>query len=230
MGKVFAIIPARGGSKGIPGKNLIPICGLPLIAWSILQAKKSSYVDEVYVSSDSEEILAIAKTYHAKVIIRPESISGDGASSESAWEHAVDCIEKTECIDLVVGMQCTSTIRTVSDIDNAMKKFHAESLDSLFTANEVKDFFNWKISPNGLESVNYDYRERKRRQEIDSRYLENGSFYIFKPKILRERKNRLGGKIGMFLMEHYQMFQIDDPGDVKLCEVIMKGYGHDINF
>ena len=103
-GKIIAIIPARGGSKGIPGKNLIPINGRPLIEWSINHALSSALVDEVWVSSDSQEILKFSESVGAKTITRPVEISGDKASSESAWIDAIIQIQKIDkSIELVVG-------------------------------------------------------------------------------------------------------------------------------
>lgn len=228
MGEVVAIIPARGGSKGIPGKNLKLICDKPLLAWSIMQARAAKSVDSVWVSSDSDDILAAAREYGANPVRRPDALSGDTATSESAWLHALGEIERTGVtVDLIVGMQATSPIRAPSDLDQAIGKVRRENLDSLLTVTEVEDFFNWRMGPDGPESINYDYRSRKRRQLIEKRYLENGSFYIFHPAILRNLDNRLGGKIGMHVLERHKMFQIDNPEDIALCESLMRGYGLD---
>ena len=224
--KVVAVIPARGGSKGIPGKNIMPICGKPLLAWSIKHAQQSKYVDSVWVSSDDDEILYVAQDFGAEVIKRPASLSGDKASSESAWIHALDYIEEQgNQVDFMIGMQATSPIRGEDDMDDAIIKMRNEELDSLLSVCEVEDFFNWRMGDNGPESINYDYKDRQPRQAIETRYLENGSFYVFKPDLLRETNNRLAGKIGMHLMDRYKMFQIDNPEDVVLCEAILKGYG-----
>lgn len=225
MGKVIAIIPARGGSKGIPGKNLKLVCGKPLLAWSILHARSADLVDSVWVSSDSDEILAVAAEYGAHPVRRPENLSGDTATSESAWQHALDYVEASGVdVELVIGMQPTSPIRASADLDVAVAQMRSDALDSLLTVAEVEDFFTWRVGVDGPESINYDYRSRQRRQQIEKRYLENGSFYIFKPAIIRTLDNRLGGKIGMHVMERYKMFQIDNPEDILLCESIMRGY------
>ncbi len=229
MGEIVAIIPARGGSKGIPGKNLKMLCGRPLLAWSILQARKAKCINSVWVSSDSSEILNVAQEYGATPIRRPDALCGDTASSESAWLHALEEIEGLiGDIDLIVGMQATSPVRNSSDLEMAVEQMRREKLDSLLTVTEVEDYFNWRIGEGGPEPVNYDYRSRKTRQSIEKRYLENGSFYIFRPCILRELNNRLGGKIGMYVMERHKMFQIDNPEDMALSEAIMKGYCLDI--
>lgn len=229
--RVSSIILARGGSKGIPNKNIVEFCGKPLIAWTILQCLASDDITDVWVSSDSKEILAIAEEYGAKIIIRPDKISGDKNSSESAWLHALEYIEGSHDntpIDYIIGPQVTSPIREFCDFSKAIKTIIQEESDSLLSVAEIEDFFVWKKDVDGkVDSVNYDYRERKPRQQIDKKYLENGSFYIFRPQLLKEHNNRLGNKISVYVMERYKMFQIDNYEDIKLCSVIMKGYGLD---
>lgn len=226
--KTLAVIAARGGSKGIPQKNLLELCGKPLIAWSVLQAAGAQGVTEVAVSSDSDAILEAAERYGAIGVRRPKDISGDTASSESAWLHALDAREQAVGpFDRVVALQATSPIRESNDIDGALEQYERERLDSLLTVCEIEDFFNWKIGKDGCgDSVNYDWRNRRRRQEIEKRYLENGSFYVFPPRLLRETNNRLGGRIGLYAMDRHKMFQIDRPEDVALCRAILTGYGY----
>ena len=126
-----------------------------------------------------------------------------------------------------MALQATSPIREPADIEGALACYERDGFDSVVSVCEVEDFFNWRIGPQGQgESVNYDYRTRRRRQEIERRYLENGSIYVFPPKMLREQNNRLGGRIGLHLMERHKMFQVDRPEDLKLCAVIMRGYGY----
>lgn len=227
MTRTYAVIAARGGSKGIPGKNLIDLCGKPLLAWTIEQARDAEGVDHVAVSSDSPEILAVAEQFGAIGVLRPADIAGDTAPSEAAWVHALDALDaRFGPADRVVALQATSPIREPSDISGALAQFHAEGLDSLLSVAEVEDFFNWRVGPDGPEAVNYDWRSRRRRQEIEPRYLENGSFYVFLPEILRTTANRLGGKIGLYVMAREKMFQIDRPEDVALCAAVLKGYGY----
>lgn len=226
MGITVAVIPARAGSKGIANKNLLPLCGHPLIAWSIHHAKNAVGIDSVWVSSDGDEILRMAQHYGAHTIKRPESIAGDTASSESAWHHAIDVIESKEGeVARVIGVQPTSPLREPRDLTEALERFERDGLDSLLSVTEVEDFFTWKLTPEGeAQSVNYDWRHRRPRQHIEKRYLENGSFYIFTPNLLRADANRLGGNIGLHVMARHKMFQIDNPEDVRLCEAIMRGY------
>jgi N-acylneuraminate cytidylyltransferase len=226
-GRTLAVIAARGGSKGIPNKNLIDLCGKPLLAWTVIQAAAARGVDVVAVSSDSDEILAAAEAAGAVGVRRPDEISGDLASSESAWLHALEAIDgRLGPFERVVALQATSPIREASDIEGALETFEREQLDSLLSVCEVEDYFNWRIGDNGPEPINYDYHNRRMRQQIEKRYLENGSFYVLVPTLLREQQNRLGGRIGMHLMERHKMFQIDRPEDIKLCAAIMRSYGY----
>ncbi|MBM7484084.1 CMP-N,N'-diacetyllegionaminic acid synthase [Bradyrhizobium sp. USDA 3686] len=225
--KTLAVIAARGGSKGIPHKNLLDLCGKPLIAWTVEQARAARGVDVVAVSSDSDSIIAAAEAAGAIGVRRPEDISGDLASSESAWLHALNAIdERMGRFERIVALQATSPIRQSSDIEDALSTFDRDHLDSLLSVCEVEDYFNWRIGASGPEPINYDYRNRRMRQQIEKRYLENGSFYVLIPSLLREQNNRLGGKIGFHVMDRHKMFQIDRPEDVKLCAAIMRSYGY----
>ena len=229
--KVSCIILARGGSKGIPKKNIIDFCGKPLIAWTILQALRVKEVTDVWVSSDSDEILEVAERYGAKTIKRPKNISGATEPSESGWLHAIDFIEQQSehFIDYVLAPQVTSPLRHATDFSDAFVQIKSDGSDSLFSVTEIDDFFIWKQeSGENPQSVNYDYKDRRPRQQIEKTYLENGSFYVFRPHVLRNNYNRIGGNITLFLMNKYKMFQIDNVEDIKLSSIIMKGYGLDL--
>lgn len=227
--KTAAIIPARGGSKGIPGKNLKDFCGKPLLAWSILQAKRSRAIDSVWVTSDDSGILAEAEKWGARPIKRPSEISGDRATSESAWLHAMDVVEAgIGAFDAFIGLQCTSPLREPRDIDNGLRIFAEEGLDSMFSGAVIGDFYIWQKDKAGaLDSFNYDWRERKRRQDFADQYVENGSFYVFKPGLIRSTNNRLGGRIGVAPMEFWKSFELDTLENWRMCEYLMKGFGLD---
>jgi CMP-N,N'-diacetyllegionaminic acid synthase len=226
--RTLAVIAARGGSKGIPRKNLVDLCGKPLLAWTIVQARAAKGIDVVAVSSDSDEILDVSQQHGAVAVRRPDELSIDTAPSESAWRHVLDTLDPAHGpFTRMVALQATSPIREPSDLEKAIEQYERERLDSLLSVCEIEDFFNWRIGSDGKpEAVNYDFRTRRRRQEIERRFLENGSFYVFRPSLLREKNNRLGGRIGMYVMERHKMFQIDRPEDFTLCGVIMRGYGY----
>ncbi len=225
MSNIIAIIPARGGSKGIPKKNIINFCGKPLIAWTIEQCIKAKDVNDVWVSSDDDDILDVAKQYGAKTIKRPQDISGDTATSESTWLHAIDVLQQKNIpLDVILAPQVTSPLRETKDINNAIFKFVEGNYDSMFSASTTDDLFFWEESDTGIDSVNYDYKNRKRRQDIKEQIIENGSFYLFKPEIIKKYNNRLGGKIGHSKMEFWKMFEIDDLEDVKICSALIKEF------
>ena len=219
---IIAIIPARGGSKSIPQKNIINFCGKPLIAWTIEQAQESNSIYDVYVSTDDKEIADIAMDWGAKVIKRPQQLARDTSSSEEALLHALDHIEKKQAVDMVVFLQCTSPLREPEDIDNAVKQFLFYKADSLFSSTLFDDFCVWKKESDGLRSITFDYKNRGRRQDREPYYLENGSIYIFKPEILQKHKNRLGGKIIMYMMPYWKSFEIDTWEDLEICEYFMQ--------
>lgn len=227
---VVAIIPARGGSKGIPRKNLVPIGGYPLLAWSVRQALNCDKIQSVWVTSDSEEILEVARIYGSNCIKRPSNFAVDSSSSEEAWLHAVDFLESKGINPrLIVGMQPTSPIREPSDLSDAITHLLDNRLDSLLSVSPVDDYFAWEMSGAiTARSINYDYRNRQRRQEIKETFIENGSFYVFKTSVLKEFQNRLGGRIGVFKMPRHKMFQIDEFEDINLCEAIIKGFNYEI--
>ena len=223
---VAAIILARGGSKGIPLKNVIDFCGKPLIAWTIQQLQQAKGINSIWVSSDNEEILSIGRNYGVESIRRPTEISGDLATAESGLFHALELIEKQiRNIDLVLAPQVTSPLRESSDIERGLNDFQEQHFDSMFSCSVVKDLFFWEKTPSdNLRSVNYDYKSRQRRQDIPDKFIENGSFYLFKPNVLRKHNNRLGGKIGITLMDFWKMFEVDSMEDLRICEALMKAF------
>ena len=220
----IAIILARGGSKTIPKKNIKNFCGKPLIAWSIEQAKKTKNIHDVWVSSDDKKILSISKKFGAKIILRPKSLSTSKSSSVSGWIHAINEIEKTRKIDIVVALQATSPIRESSDLESSVQKFSRNNFDSMFSASKIGDFYIWRKKGKSYSSINYDFRNRPRRQDFEEQYVENGSFYIFKPKTIKKFENQLGGKIGIFLMDFWKSFEIDDYEDFKFLKILMNNY------
>lgn len=220
---VIAIIPARGGSKGVERKNLRLLAGQPLIYYSIVGAQASKLVDQVYVSTDDREIAEVSRGYGAKVIDRPTNLAGDTASSEMALIHALSKFEQSNVLPtLVVFLQCTSPIRTGQDIDHAIAKIQADGADSLLSVSPSHRFL-WQEIDGIAASVNYDYRHRPRRQDMTPQYVENGSIYIFKPWVLKELGNRLGGKISMFLMSELASWEIDSALDFDVVESLLKG-------
>jgi N-acylneuraminate cytidylyltransferase len=221
MTETIAIITARGGSKGIPGKNIKSLGGKPLIAHSILDALEAQQVDRIYVTTDDPEIAQVSTDYGASIIHRPAELANDTASSESALIHALTEIEKSGINpELIVFLQCTSPLRTGLDIDRAIEQMRAENADSLLSVSPSHRFL-WQKVDNEAQSINYDYRDRPRRQDLNPQYMENGSIYIFKPWVLKELNNRLGGKISLFVMDEDQSWEIDSLQDFRYIEFLM---------
>lgn len=220
---VLAIVPARGGSKRIPGKNLTLLCGEPLIAHTLRHARQSSRVTDLCVSTDDNDIAAVAQEHGAQVVFRPPEIANDTASSESALLHVLDDRRGRGIADpdIVVFLQCTSPVRRPDDIDRAIEQFVSEQVDTLFSA-YPNDRLIWELGETGPTSINYNFKNRRRDQEMPVQYRENGSIYIFKPTVLREHKNRLGEQIGIFEMDYWASFQIDTPEHVRLIEWILQ--------
>lgn len=223
---IVSIVLARGGSKGIPRKNIIDFCGKPLIGWTLEQFLAVKDIKSVWVSSDCEEILEIGSSFGAHPILRPGEFSGDTSTSEAAWLHAIDFIEqKTGKIDVVLAPQVTSPLREPKDIESALKIFMTGAFDSLFSCSVAEDLYFWQRDKNeNLQSINYDWRNRKRRQDHCPQYIENGSFYIFTPDVLRKWRNRFGERIGMVEMEFWKTFEIDSLETYRICSALMKEF------
>ena len=222
--KTIALIPARGGSKGIPKKNIKSLAGKPLIAWSIEQAKKSYQIDDIYVSTDCEEIASIAKKHNAKVpFLRPAELSSDEASTESVMIHFCEYLNSHNIdYDNLLLIQATSPIRAPIRFDDALTFFNEGNYDSLVTATPSHRFF-WK-NPEAPKS-DYDIFNRPRRQDIkeeDRTYMETGSFYITTRKSFNKYKNRLCGKVGVYITPESESYEIDSQLDFDICESILK--------
>ena len=217
---IICIIPARGGSKAIPGKNIIDISGKPLIAWTIEQAINTEIIEDVYVSTNVKEIADISKQYGAKIIWRPENISDDTSSSEQAILHTLNTLKAQNGSDpeLVVFLQATSPLRKKDDIENAIQQIINEQADSLISGSRFTDFLFWEKKNEIWESVNFDYKNRGIRQERNMQFVENGSIYIFKANIIRKYNNRIGGKLSLYEMEFWQTWEIDNLEDIELVE------------
>jgi YrbI family 3-deoxy-D-manno-octulosonate 8-phosphate phosphatase len=224
MSKILAVIPARGGSKGIPRKNVRPIGGKPLLGWIIGAARTSKRVDRVAVSTDDAEIASVAHRFGAEVIERPDSLSGDSASSELALLHALDFLRRSEGYepDVLVFLQCTSPLTASEDIDGAIEAMEREGAD---TAVAVVPFhyFLWRRddSGDGL-GINHEKRVRLLRQDRDPQYLESEAVYVMKADGFRKARHRFFGKTALYEMSPERRWEIDDPVDIEVAEVLLR--------
>ena len=218
-----AVIPARGGSKGLKNKNIYPVAGKPLLAWTILQALASASIERVFVTTDDQTIAEVASEYGAEVIVRPPELSGDKATSESAIIHAAGVIERDHHIpiDIIVFLQATSPLRKPQDIDRAVELFLREGADSLISVTRADDLTVWESKGGEWKSVNFDYRNRGMRQDRPTQFIENGSIYIFNPETLTVFGNRIGEKLSAYEMEFWQTWEIDTLEEIDLIEYYM---------
>ena len=218
---IIAIIPARGGSKGIPGKNIKNFEGKPLISHSIEYALDSKLINEIYVSTDDEQIAHISKTAGAKIIKRPAELATDISTTESAIKHALNNIDDTP--DIIILLQPTSPLRPKGSLDVIINKFIDQKYDSLLSLSPSNNFF-WKIDSKQA-SAEYDFVNRKRRQDItaaEKKYFENGSVYIFTKEHFELTNNRLGGKIGYVIFSEEYGYEIDVPRDLIILEQLSR--------
>jgi N-acylneuraminate cytidylyltransferase len=210
---VFAIIPARGGSKGVPKKNLHMLNGKPLLHYSISAALSSNLIDDVYVSSDDNEILEYATSSGARTILRPSHLSTDSASSESALIHFAENVE----FDHLVFLQATSPLMTSEILDSAMSVYLEGNYDSVVSVFEDHGFWWYPDEPL------YDPMNRHMRQEnTNKKYKESGMFYITSKAALLSSKCRFSGKSHSFVHSRIVGYDIDDLDDFKIVEAIME--------
>ncbi|WP_338377966.1 acylneuraminate cytidylyltransferase family protein [uncultured Flavobacterium sp.] len=179
MSKTIAIIPARGGSKRLPKKNIKLLGEIPLIAHSILYAQKHDFINHVYVSTDNIEIKEIALEYGAKVIDRPEILSGDLVPTVSALKHVLETID--EDVENVVLLQATNPLRPIELLENAFQIFQEKKYESLFTVSQNHHKLG-KINNNKFQPFNYEIGQRS--QDLEPLYYENGLLYITKAKLI----------------------------------------------
>ncbi len=219
---IYCIIPARGGSKGVPQKNIRPFLGEPLITHSIQYALSASLVTGVFVSTDDDHIAEISQQAGAEIIPRPAKFATDNATTESAIVHAVQWWQKhNRSPDIIVLLQATSPLRPQGSLDKALQHFQDQGFDSLLSISPTHRFF-WKVD-GPIAQAEYDYLNRPRRQdmtEADIRHVENGSLYIFTRKHFSMTNNRLGGRIGYTVFPEEYSLEIDTELDFKLLENI----------
>jgi YrbI family 3-deoxy-D-manno-octulosonate 8-phosphate phosphatase len=220
--KVMAIIPARGGSKAIPRKNLIELGGKPLLSYVIAAALGSTRVTDVVVSTDDREIADWARRCGARVVDRPAELSRDESSSEDALAHVLAQAKSdgTSEPDIVVFLQATSPLTSSADVDAAVDLLESSKADSLLSVSPLRGFV-WRIRDEVPEPLNYDVRERPRRQDAPEDVVENGALYAFRPWVLRDLGTRVGGKVVAYRMNPASYFQLDDPEDVPVLDALV---------
>lgn len=223
MTEALAIIPARGGSKGIPRKNVAMLAGKPLIAHTISAALHATLVTRVIVSTDDLEIAEVSRAHGAEVVMRPSELAGDLARSEDALLHVLGELSQSEGYvpDLVVFLQCTSPLTAAADIDGTIERLHTEDAD---TAHSVIPFhyFLWQDGPGGAGGLNHDKSFRLMRQQRVPEFLETGSVYVMRTQGFLASGFRFFGKTALhpISVDHWQ--EIDEPVDFQIAEERMR--------
>lgn len=226
----LAVIPARGGSKGIPRKNLLPVGGRPLIAWTIAQALAAGEDLIVAVSTEDAEIAAVAREHGARVIDRPAELAQDTTATEPVIEHAMDVVEAEGVqLDAVLLLQATSPVRHPDTIGAALRQFREGGADSVVGVVPLSPFL-WRLprSPGDSAEAAYDVAARPRRQELSplqKHYFENGSLYVTAPHIYRTQHNRIGGRVDLYVLDDAEGVDIDTPADVAAAESMLARLG-----
>jgi CMP-N,N'-diacetyllegionaminic acid synthase len=225
---VTCVISARGGSKGLAGKNIRPLLGKPLIAWSIEQAKACPQVTRVVVSTDSEAIANIARSFGAEVpFMRPTELANDTAGKWEVWHHALEACDQyyKDSIDLFVDLDCTSPLREVADISNAIAQFTASSVDAVFSVCEARKnpYFNMLEVVDGCQRLCKTLqRPVIRRQDAPKVYEHVASIYVLSPKYLRRGTGLLSGCTQGYDIGASKSLDVDSQFDFELIEFLMR--------
>lgn len=221
---VLAIIPARGGSKGIPRKNIRNLHGKPLIAWTIEEAQKSKYIDRLILSSEDNEIIHIAKQWGCEVpFVRPKELAQDDTPGIAPILHAIDTLK--EAFDFVVLLQVTSPLRTVDDIDGCIDWCVKQQADSCIAVSEVIDNPYWMFTleqGNKLTKLIETDTNYLRRQDLPTVYIVNGAMYVSRIEWLQVSKSLYTSETIGYVMPPERAIDIDCELDFSICELIQK--------
>jgi CMP-N-acetylneuraminic acid synthetase len=223
-GKTFlAIIPARGGSKRLPRKNILNLGGKPLIGWSIEAALGSRYIDKIVVTSDDDNILKIAEQYHVKIIKRPPKLASDTALTYDVVKHTIETIQKK--YDYIVLLQPTSPLRNNLHIDDAIESLFNKNADAIVSVTETDHSPLWSnILPENGSMENFLRRDilQKRSQELEKYYRINGAIYIVDTNILLKDKTIFPKKnIYAYIMDRFTSIDIDEKIDFEIASFLV---------
>lgn len=225
---VIAIIPARCGSKGLPGKNIKKMNNKPLIWYTINVAKKSKFIDKIIVSTDDNEIAKIAKSYEVEVpFMRPKKLAKDDSLAIDNYIYTIDRLNKefNYSIDEFIVLQPTSPLRTSLDIENAVQIFEEKKADSVISVSEAIHPPIWakRIDKKGILRNYFDIKiENKNRQEIEKVYMPNGAVFVFKFSLLRKKYSYYSDKTYPYIMPLERSIDIDSKLDFEFAEYLMK--------
>jgi CMP-N,N'-diacetyllegionaminic acid synthase len=225
MRKVLALIPARGGSKGVPRKNILPIFGKPLIQWTIDSARASRYVDRLILSSDDDEIMAVAAAGGCDTPFkRDASLAGDTASS---IDVLVDALERVPGYDIVVLLQPTSPLRSASDIDGAIERLESSSAQACVTVRAAEDHPYWTFYADEqgrlAKFIKPPAGMPTRRQDLPEAWCLNGAVYVVRTEWVIKSHSILAADTVFYPMPAERSLDIDTPADVeRLVNVVQR--------
>lgn len=225
--KILAIIPARGGSKGLPDKNIKPLLGKPLIGWTIEQAQNSGYIDDIFVSTDSESITRVAQSFGVSVPeLRPSGLSLDASPSSEFIIYTIDLLKKQgKEFEYFILLEPTSPLRDVSDIDSSIEQLlNNPNVESLVGVSEVMDShpdFLTKVE-NGILKPYKDSLQTLRRQELEKLYFFEGSVYLSKCDTFMKRKTFYHDNTMAYIVPKWKSYEVDDIIDFVIIESLMK--------
>ena len=230
--KILAIIPARGGSKGLPGKNIKSLCGKPLIGWSIEQAQASEYIDEIFVSTDSSEIVAVAESFGIKVpFLRPSELATDTSPSSAFVLHTIAYYRnKGQEFDYILLLEPTSPLRKKGDIDNCIALLEEDSVGvvSLGEVHTEHPFIVKTIKDNKISPFIEGAKKITQRQELSKAYFPYGVAYLVKVSYFEEKKLFYSEKSKPYFIERWQNYEVDDIYDFLCIETILNYKKNDI--
>lgn len=231
--RILAIIPGRGGSKGLPGKNIKPLCGRPLISWTARQALMSKLPDKVIVDTDSPEIAAVAKKCGVQVpYLRPSRLAGDNARIVDVVLHAFDFFEKNgEMYDYLLLLEPTSPLRKKGDIDRAIRTLvnAGDAADSLISVGEIAlehpAYAKKLTSGGGVEPYCRNILASGNRQGLLKAYFPYGVVYLSKVSVIRKTGQIYAGRVIPMIIERWQNYEINDVWDLRCVEAVMRERG-----
>ncbi len=223
--RILCVVPARGGSKGVPRKNLREVAGKPLLVWTLEQALAARPAMDVVVSTEDPEIAQVARAAGARVpFLRPHELAQDTTPTEPVVRHALDAARAAGAApDVVMLLQATSPVRLPGTIDRAIAQFASTGVDTLVGVVPQAPFL-WTAGDR--PSAAYDVAARPRRQDLTPemlRYRETGSLYLTRSRIYDEHDNRIGGRVGLFVMDEVEGTDIDTELDLLVAERLLLG-------
>ena len=221
--KVLSIIPARGGSKGIPLKNLVMLNQKPLLYYTVIASLKSKIINKTVVSTDNKKIGKVALKLGAEVVYRPKKLATDTTALEPVIEHILNYLNRHQNYtpDIIVILQNTSPLRTAKHIDEALTLMRKQNYDSILSGFSIHTFL-WKKSKKVIIPLDYNPKKRPNRQSMDEQLFENGAIFATKTKCFTKNKCRISGKIGFYNMPLESSYNVDSYDDLRSIKKFFK--------